>query len=227
MRSFFDPLADYNRHRRIRATRHDVGALVNVSGIVHWFDFETVLLRDFPRIRISVGLGRTIDLDLFDFAREQKRLNMGTGHAARADHSDDLGILSRHVLGTDAGVRADPHMLQVAIIDERQRLAVLDAGQENQAAKSTGTHAVFFLRDRPLIFLFVDHVRLHSYGEVAGYGTAFHRPPLIDPFLVLGGNLNVDARAADRFFARQFTVSFVESFHGDFHSKNVLDVFVV
>ena len=53
---------------------------------------------------------------------------MRAGHAAGADHPDDLGILPRHVLGTNAGVRADPHMLQVAVIDQRQRLAVLDAG---------------------------------------------------------------------------------------------------
>jgi hypothetical protein len=73
-------------------------------------------------------LRRTIDLDFFDLAREQKRLNMGAGHSAGADHPDHLGILPRHVLGTDARIRADPHVLQVAVIDQRQGLAILDAG---------------------------------------------------------------------------------------------------
>src|SRR5262249_30831404 len=39
MRSFSNPLPNYNRPRRIRATRHDVSPLVNISGIVHSFDF--------------------------------------------------------------------------------------------------------------------------------------------------------------------------------------------
>ena len=34
-----------------------------------------------------------------------------------------VGVFARHVLRADAGVGADPHMLQVAVIDQRQGFA--------------------------------------------------------------------------------------------------------
>ena len=82
---------------------------------------------------------------------------MGARHAAGAEHADDLGVLVGHVFDADAAVAADPHVLQMAVVDEGERLAVLDRGEQDQAAEqaracvqyfSCVTHAVVFASRR-------------------------------------------------------------------------------
>jgi hypothetical protein len=57
------------------------------------------------------------------------------------------------------------------------------------------------MRDRSLVFLLVDNVRLHAYREIAGHRSAFHGVPLINLVGILGRDLNVDARPAHRLLA--------------------------
>ena len=74
---------------------------------------------------------------------------MGARHAARTDHADHFGVFARDILGADAGVRADPHMLQIAVIDQRHGLGVFNIDQENQATELSRFDAIFFLRAAP------------------------------------------------------------------------------
>ena len=89
-------------------------------------------------------------------------------------------------------------MLQVAVIDEGQRLAVLDGRQQDQSAVKPRPHAILFLRDDTVVFRFVDDVGLHANGEVAGGRSTLHRAPLVIARRIAGGNANVDARPAHR-----------------------------
>ncbi len=227
MGAIFQPFADDDGHGGVGATGDDMGAFVNIPRVAHRRDFETVLGADFLGVGLAIRLGWTVDLNLFNLARLQKRLDMGARHAAGADHANDAGVFPRHILGADAGVGADPHMLQIAVIDQRQRLAVLDAVQENQAAKIPRPHAVLFLGDGALILLLVDHVRFHANGEVARHGAAFHGAPLINFLRIASRNLHIDARPADRLLARQFPISLVQRVHGQFHGQHLFDIVVV
>jgi hypothetical protein len=92
-------------------------------------------------------------------------------------------------------------MLQVTIIDQGQRFAVLNTVKQNQTAKPTRPHTVLLLGDGALVFLLIDNVRLHANREIAGHRSAFHGAPLINFVGIFSRDLNVDARPAYRFLA--------------------------
>src|SRR5215470_15383251 len=227
MRSLFQPFTNNDRHSRIGATGNDVRTLVYIPRIVHGFHFQTEAIPDFLGIRFAVGFRWAVNLNLFDFARQQKRFDVGKRHAARADHPDHFRILPRHILCADTRVSSHSHMLQIAVINKRDGLAVLNAGQEDQAAKPAGPETIFFLRDRALIFLFVNHVRFHANGKISGYRAAFHSAPLIDFFRILCRDLNIDSWAAYGFLPRQLGVSLFERLHGNFHGEHLFHIVVV
>ena len=77
-----------------------------------------------------------------------------------------------------------------------------------------------------MIFLLIDHIRFHSNGKIPRHGAAFHGTPLIDFFLVFDRNLNIDARAADRFLPGQFDIGALKDIHGDFHGEDALHILV-
>ena len=58
-------------------------------------------------------------------------------------------------------------MLQDAIIDDGQRLARLNRGEQDQSAKQAGLCAIFFLGDHIAFGLGEDNVGFHPNGEIA------------------------------------------------------------
>ena len=133
--------------RGIGQRRDDVGALVDVLGAVADLHLDVVFLP--PSRGRTLRGSRLVGLNTCSFLMLRtrgERLHVGARHAAGAEHADHFGVLVRHVFHADAAVGADPHVLQMAVIDEGQRLAVLDRGQQDQAAVKAGPHAVFLLR---------------------------------------------------------------------------------
>ncbi len=152
---------------------------------------------------------------------------MRARHAAGAQHTDHLRVLVREVLHADAAVGANPHVLQVAVIDEGKQLAVLDRGQQDQAAVKAGPHTVLFLRDDALVFFFVDDVGLHADREVAGGRSSLHGAPLVVPGRIAGGNTDVDARPADRLLGGELQIRLFQRRNGVLHGEDLLDFLVV
>jgi len=93
----------------------------------------------------------------------------------------------------------DAQVLQDAVVDDRERRAGLDVGEENQSAVASRTLAIFLLRANALVLALVDDVGFHADGEVAAGRAAFHRAPLVELLRVAGRDTDVDARAAHRF----------------------------
>jgi hypothetical protein len=57
---------------------------------------------------------------------------LGSRHAAGLQYADAARLLAGKVHGADAGAPADPHVLQHAVVDEGERLAVLRAHEEDK-----------------------------------------------------------------------------------------------
>ena len=190
--------------------RHDVRALVDVLRPVADLHLDVVGRRHLAAEVLAVLLGRAEHLQLLDRAHAGERLHMGARHAAGAEHADHLGILVRHVFDADAAVGADPHVLQVAVIDEGERLAVLDRGEQDQPAEQARPRAVFLLRDDAVVLALVDDVGLHPDGEIAGGRAALHRAPLVVLAGIAGRDADVDARPADRFLGGQREIGLLQ-----------------
>src|SRR5262245_41280897 len=84
----------------------------------------------------------------------------------------------------------------MAVVDDGERRAGLDVGEEHQAAVAAGTHAVLLLRAHALVVALVDDVGLHAYREIAAGRAAFHGAPLVELPRVARRNADVDARPA-------------------------------
>src|SRR5581483_1892256 len=227
MRPLFQPIADDDRNRGVGTAGDDVGAAVNVARAVDRLDLDVEALADFPRVILAVLLRRAVDLDSTYLPRQQKRFGVRARHAAGAEHADDARLLLGHIFRPDAGVRADADVLEIAVVDQRERLAVLDAGEKNEAAVVARPDAIFLLRDRPVVFLLVNDIRFHADREVAGDRSALHRAPLVDFIRIGRRDLDVDARAADRLLARELRVRFLERAHRNLHREDAADVVVV
>ena len=98
---------------------------------------------------------------------------MGARHTAGTNHPDDFGILARHVHGTDAGIRSDPHMLQmpiVSLLDEARRLA--ERGQRVSVLWQEADSLVFVARGRE-------------------YRSEFHINPSDETMYMIKGKMNL------------------------------------
>ena len=69
VRALFQPLAIYDRHRRVGTTRNDVRAFIRIARMIHGRDFKPVFLADLFDVGIAILFCRTVDLNLFDLAR--------------------------------------------------------------------------------------------------------------------------------------------------------------
>ena len=152
MRALLEQAAVGDLERGVGQRRDDVRALVDVLRLVADLHLDVVVRRHLAAELLAVLLGRAEHLQLLDGAHARERLHVGARHAAGAEHADHLGVLVRHVFDADAAVGADPHVLQMAVIDEGERLAVLDRGEQDQAAEQARPRAVFLLRDDAVVF---------------------------------------------------------------------------
>ncbi len=170
---------------------------------------------------------RAEDLQPADRAHLRESVHVRASHAARSQHADHRGLAPREVLHPDRAVRAHAHMLQHAVVDDGERLAGLDRGEQHEAAEGSGAHAILLLRDDPVAFALVHDVGFHADGEVARGRSALHRSPLVGLSSVAGGNADVDARAADRFAHREPRVGFLERLDDEVHAEDLRHVAVV
>src|SRR6185369_9986097 len=227
VRPLLQPFAVEHVHGGIGAAGHDVGAAVDVARARHRLDLDVEALADLARVLLAVLFGRAVHLDAPDFTRQQKRLGVRPGHAARAEHADDPRFFLRHILRADAGVGADAHVLEVAVVHECQRLAVVDAREQNEAAEFSRHDAVFFLRAHAFVFLLVDDVGFHADCEITRYRTALHGAPLVDFLGIARRDLHVDARPAHGVLTRELGVRGFQRPHGNVHREDAADVVVI
>ena len=97
----------------------------------------------------------------------------------------------------DPSVGANTHVLEHAVVDQRERLTVLDAGEEDQPAIGSWLDTIPFLHTRAVVLALVHDVRLHTDREISACGPTLHRAPLVDYARLIGRNLDIDPRAAD------------------------------
>ena len=118
-------------------------------------------------------------------------------------------------------------MLQHAVVDEGQRLAGLDGGEQDQPTEQTRPRAIFLLRGDAVICGFIDHIRFHPDGEIARGRTALHRAELV----VLGGiggrDAHVDAGPAHRFLGRDLQIGRLQRRDGIGHRQHLADIVIV
>src|SRR3989338_2552777 len=127
--------------------------------------FNAELSCDLPGVFFPVGPGRAVDLDFFYLARQEKRFRVLARHAAGADHTDHRRVFSRPILDASGGIGPPPPVLGIAVIDQRQRLAVLNINEQDQTAELSRTDAVFLLSPGVLVLALVDDVGLHPDME--------------------------------------------------------------
>src|SRR6185437_17048764 len=114
-----------------------------------------------------------------------------------------MGILPSQILRAYACAGADTHVLQNAIVNERERLAVAGRQKEDDPAVRARLAAVLLLgpvavrAPRP-----GDDVGFHANREIAVI-RAFHRAPAEVAVVAFAGEVHVDARPMDRTAGRQ------------------------
>src|SRR5262249_52812377 len=90
---------------------------------------------------------------------------MRARHAAGAEHTDDRGVLAREVFRAERVERGDAHVLEMAVVDHGERLAVLGAEEKDEAAIKSGLNAVFVLDAHAVALGPAHDVRLHADRE--------------------------------------------------------------
>src|SRR6185369_4232396 len=113
----------------------------------------------------------------------------------------------------------DARELGQPVIEDRERLAALDVGEEDEAAINAGLDAIFPLGASAVVFLLVDDVRLHADGEIAAGGAAFDAAPLIDLSGLLGRDHDVGARLAHSVGGDELTIGLIERVDGLAHGE--------
>src|SRR5215510_10959193 len=227
MRALFQQAAVGDVDGGIGERSQDMRSLVDVLRLVADLDLDIVLRRHLAAEGLAVRLGRAEHHELLDGAYAGERLHMGARHATRAEHADDFCILVRHVLDADAAVAAGPPVLQMPVIEEGERLAVLDRGEQNEPAVETGPHAVFFLRHYAVVLRLVDDVRLHADREIAAGRAALHGAPLVVLGRIAGRDADVDARPTDGILPRQREIGLLQRLERHLHGQELFHVVVV
>src|ERR1700733_3487825 len=106
-----------------------------------------------------------------------------------------MGVLARQIFCADSSASSDAHVLQDAIINEGERLAVESRKQKDDAAIGARLPAIFFLG--PIAVAVPgpgDDVGFHADGEIAVV-RAFHRTPAKITVIALAGKIHIDARS--------------------------------
>ena len=170
---------------------------------------------------------RAVDLQLFDIAHQHERIHVASRHAAGADHANDFGIFAAHAAYADAAVGADAHMLQHAVIDQGEGLAVAHAGEKDQAAIKPWPDAVSIVNTAAAMLAFVHDVGFHPDREIAPCGAALHRAPLIGQTGLRSGNLDIDPRSAHRLSGSEIRVRPFQHLDRVRHRENTRDILVV
>jgi hypothetical protein len=116
-------------------------------------------------------------------------------------------------------------MLDDAVIDDGQRLAVAGGKYHDNAAEGSRLDAIFFhrLSLRPF-----EHVGLHADGEsFEASGGSFHGAPAIHQLRVIVGHEQVVTAAVDCAFIDEIAIAGFQCGHATLHVENLLDGLIV
>src|ERR1044071_8705128 len=103
----------------------------------------------------------------FDRPHLLDRFCISSRHSPRADHREHFGILARKIFRADSGAGADAHVLQIAVVHQRQRLVIALTEKKNQAAVTAALHAILVFDHKAVLVLPGEHVRFHADREHA------------------------------------------------------------
>src|SRR5258705_3599940 len=177
-----------HRNHGIGAVREDVGALDRFARGRNGADFDVELFRHLLGVSLAARRVGAVDFAEANVAHAGEGLQEGAGHAARAEHADDVRVLAREPFHPNARAAADAHMLEHAVIDEGERLAVAAREKIDDAAIGARLAAIFFLGPIAVVVLGPeDDIGLHADRHVAVIG-AFHRAPAVIAVLNIAGH---------------------------------------
>ena len=171
--------------------------------------------------------GRAVDLKLFDIAHQHERIHVVSRHPAGTEHADHFRIFAAHATHADAAVGADAHMLEHAIVDECERLAVAHAGEKDQAAIEPRLDAVSFVNAAAAMFALKHDVGFHPDREITSCGTALHRAPLVGQADLRSRDLDIDPRSAYRLSGDEVCIRHFQHLDRVRHGENTGDIVVV
>src|SRR5262249_5709316 len=161
--------------RRIGAGGDDVRAAHDRLGAVDRFPPDVELPRHLARVGFAVRLGRAVNLYFRYLPYLVESLQIGARHSAGAEDADDARVGAREVFRAEPGARADAHVLEHAVVDDRERLPVSHAEDHDEAAVRARLHAILFFGHAVAP---VDDVGLHADREDADLAArALHRAP--------------------------------------------------
>src|SRR4051812_36886225 len=142
----------------VGARSDDIRAAHGVFGAFDRSNFNAELLAHLGSVGFAVFLGRAEDFYFTELSHFIEREQIGARHAAGAEDADDAGVFARKIFGAETGAAADPHMLNDAVVDDRQRFAVASGEHHDKATKSSWLDAILF---DGLAFGPFEHVGLH------------------------------------------------------------------
>jgi hypothetical protein len=165
-------------------------------------------------------------LDVPDRPHRLESFEVGARHPTGAEDTDRLRIGAGEVFRADSGAAADPHMLQHAVVDEGERLAVACAQEQDKAGIGARLDAVFFAPEAVLAGRPGDDIGLHADREDA-VARALHRAPPVVAVLALARHIHVETRPLDRTAARHLAKRMLLRFDAFAHGQELGDDVVV
>src|SRR5579864_9382854 len=118
------------------------------------------------------------DLDLLDAAHLTEGVEVGAGHAAGPDHPYHAAVISRQIFGPEPGAAADPHVLEEAVIDHRDRRCIFGAEQEEKTQECAWRARVFVLAQAAVLARLCHHIGEHAgANETILLAAASHHSP--------------------------------------------------
>ena len=120
---------------RVRAAADDVRPLDGCLRAVHHLDGYLQASGHLLGERLAVFAIGTVDPDALDGAHRAHRGCMGPRHPLRAQDAQRLRVFAGEVLRRNRGGRCNPHVLDVAVVQDRQRGAGVRAEEVDQATE--------------------------------------------------------------------------------------------
>ena len=120
---------------RVRAAADDVRPLDGGLRAVHHLDGYLQASRHLLGERLAVFAIGAVDPDALDRAHRAHRGCMGPRHPLRAQDAQRLRVFAGEVLRRNRGGRRNPHVLDVAVVQDRQRGAGVRAEEVDEATE--------------------------------------------------------------------------------------------
>jgi hypothetical protein len=121
VRARIEPRRVEGRAHRVGRGRDDAGALHRLPGGADRPGVEAELVARGGGEALAVGRCRAVDAHRRERPDLGDRLEVGAGHPAGADEAERVGVRAGHEVDADPGGGAHPDVLQVAVLQQRER----------------------------------------------------------------------------------------------------------